>query len=164
MTRSQNTTSVPLNADTQAWLVQNTTRTNNVFGREHDTHAGGEISLPPLRRGSGKRDAMGGDGLGVGGPGFTSAMALPALGEDDEMEDGEEHEREGGEFGEETGGVGGGKAFGDDDDRRVSEDGSTHSLTLRGGSLGSSSVQARRVSVAHNTLDMSSKNIQVRTD
>ena len=163
MTRSQKTTSVPLNADTQAWLVQNTTRTNNVFGREHDTHAGGEISLPPLRRGSGKRDVLEGGGLG-GGAGFTSAMALPALGEDDEMEDGEEHECEGGEFGEEAGGVDGGKAFGDDDDRRVSEDGSTHSLTLRGGSLGSSSVQARRVSVAHNTLDMSSKNIQVRRD
>ena len=98
----------------------------------------------------------------------TTAPAGPAagavVGEDDEMEDGEEHECEGGEFGEEAGGVDGGKAFGDDDDRRVSEDGSTHSLTLRGGSLGSSSVQARRVSVAHNTLDMSSKNIQVKRD
>ena len=52
-----------------------------------------------------------------------------------------------------------GDTFETDPNRR----GSNESITLRGGSLGTSTVRARRVSVARGTCNLNDPNIQVRT-
>ena len=84
---------------------------------------------------------------------LAAVPAMPVLCEDRE-DGGEDEDHEEDEDGEEEG-----DTFETDPNRR----GSNESITLRGGSLGTSTVRARRVSVARGTCNLNDPNIQVRT-